>query len=634
MQGALGCTSLSQSEKDWVSKELLQHQSDAIGKWIVKKRKSLKHKLPRRDKDENLLLKNWCCNATKKCHCKAELKLIRNDLGQLVLLTKGSHVHDEVPHRRASSGLPHKLKVTLLSFVDSDIVVPKIMRQLELNGYELEGITKKQIKNFLSYQRKGRTPSNTVGGFERFVEENLWRESKSYNKDECFIVDYNLAHETGEQDFLKSLMMSFSTPQMVDWAKKSIATGMARQMTIDATFRIFTNDMLILLASGITDGAGHWFPIIYSIVPTESMESTTFHLQSFWMLMGDSAEGFFDDIYILKDAGAGLHAGVQTFFNLRGYTWHQQDCYAHLSRVDGNLQQAFKRYHIPPCTGTLIGSYVKRISYATSKEVKEILLEKFEHEFSKHEKFISWWRSTYGGPFRYWGRCDAPLGYPVSNQGHESNNNTCKRVHMPSRSTQRRMDIHKALLPLTHAISSLVREKMREYEFHPRGASLVSVKLWEKVNQFMMCSDWTLRQIVGEFTLFPSKAILDDALLIARERAIDSMKNLMVHSSMATEEMMEEVDLQLQNVLLEESTALFEKGLLPLQHECIESFFSRTSKWVVLGKNCTCHNFQDKGICKHSLAIKDECNDLKVPDHAKVLQYSKFEQLKLHHQRE
>eukprot|EP00963_Diacronema_lutheri_P008794 scaffold774_cov330-Pavlova_lutheri.AAC.1 len=98
--------------------------------------------------------------------------------------------------------------------------------------------------------------------------------------------------------------------------------------------------------------------------------------------------------------------------------------------------------------------------------------------------------------------------------------------------------------------------------------------------------------------------------------------------------MMEEVDLQLQNVLREESTALFEKGLLPLQHECMESFFSRTSKWVVLGKNCTCHNFQDKGICKHSLAIKVECNDLKVPDHAKVLQYSKFEQLKLHHQRE
>eukprot|EP00963_Diacronema_lutheri_P012633 scaffold1837_cov469-Pavlova_lutheri.AAC.1 len=148
---------------------------------------------------------------------------------------------------------------------------------------------------------------------------------------------------------------------------------------------------------------------------------------------------------------------------------------------------------------------------------------------------------------------------------------------MPSRSTQRRMDIHKALLPLTHAISSLVREKMREYEFHPHGASLASVKLWEKVNQFMMCSDWTLRQIVGEFTLFPSKAILDDALLIARERAIDSMKNLMVHSSMATEEMMEEVDLQLQNVLREESTALFEKGLLPPQHECMESFFSRTS---------------------------------------------------------
>ena len=634
MEGALGCTSLSPMEKDWVSRELLQHRRDAIGKWIVKKPKSPKHKLPCRDRDGNLLLKKWCCNASKKCHCKAEVKLIRNNVGRLLLLTKGSHVHDEVAHSKASSGLPHKLKVALLNFVDSDMMVPKIMHQLELNGFDLEGITKKQVKNFLSYQRKSHTPSNTVGGLKKFIEENIWREDKTYNEDECFIVRYRLAHEELEQDSLKSLMISFSTPQMVIWAKSTIAPGITRQMTIDATFRIFTNDTLIMLASGITDGTGHWFPILYSIVPNESMESTAFHLESLWTLLDDSASGFFDGIYVLKDAGAGLHAGVRNFFSSREHTWHQQDCYAHLSRVDGNLQQAFKRYHIPPCTGTLIGSYIKHISYATSKEVKEILLQKFEHEFAKYNKFISWWRLTYGGPFRYWGRCDAPPGYPVSNQGHESNNNTFKRIHMPSRSTQRRMDLHKALQPFTKAISSLVREKLREYDFHLSGAPHVSLKLWEKVNQFMMCSDWSMRQEVDEFTLFPSKAVLDDALSVARQRSIKVMKDLMVHSSTATQDLLEEVDLQLQSVLLEESTTFIERGLLPLEHESMEGYFSRTSKWVVCGKSCTCHNFQDKGMCKHSLASRVQRNELKIPDHAQVLQFSRFQQLKLHHQRE
>ena len=634
LEESVDCASLSQAEKDWTSNELKQHQEDAIGKWIVKKPKSLKQKLPRRDKDGNLVLKKWCCNASKKCLCPAEVKLIRNGVGRLVVLTRGSHSHEEMPHVRSSQGLPHKLKVALLNYVDSDLVVPKIMRQLELDGFDLGCTTKKQIKNFLSYNRKNCTTVNTIGGLERFIDEHTWKEGKSYTKDECFIIDHKLVHGQGEHDFLKSLMISFSTPQMLDWAKSSIVEGVARQMTVDATFKIFTNDTLILLASGTTDKAGHWFPIIYSIVPTESMESTTFHLQSLWILLGDHASDFFDDIYVLKDAGAGLHAGVQNFSNLQGHNWHQQDCYAHLSRVDGNLQQAFKRYHVPPCTGTLIGSYIKRISYATCKEVKESLLQKFEHEFAQYTKFITWWRSTYGGPFKYWGRCDAPSGYPVSNQGHESNNNTFKRIHMPSRSTQRRMDVHKALLPLTNAISSLVREKVREYEFQSGGDLTVSPYLWEKVNEFMLCYDWTLRQKVGELILFPTKVVLDAALLIARERAIKVLKGLMVHSTEATQELVEEVDLQLQNVLHEEATALVTTGLQPLESECMESFFNRTSKWIVLGKNCSCHHFQDKGICKHNLATRVESNELKIPDDARVLRYSKLQQMKLHLQRE
>lgn len=65
---------------------------------------------------------------------------------------------------------------------------------------------------------------------------------------------------------------------MLDWAKSSNVERARRQIRANASLKIFTNDWLVLLRSRITDKAGHWFPIVYSIVPRENMETTTFHL--------------------------------------------------------------------------------------------------------------------------------------------------------------------------------------------------------------------------------------------------------------------------------------------------------------------------------------------------------------------
>ena len=64
---------------------------------------------------------------------------------------------------------------------------------------------------------------------------------------------------------------------------------------------------------------------------------------------------------------------------------------------------------------------------------------------------------------------------------------------MPSRSTQRRVDILKALAPLKLGISSFVREKTREYEFQYVPQMDLDAKLWQDVNSLMMRSDWALR---------------------------------------------------------------------------------------------------------------------------------------------
>eukprot|EP00963_Diacronema_lutheri_P014663 scaffold3547_cov560-Pavlova_lutheri.AAC.1 len=189
---------------------------------------------------------------------------------------------------------------------------------------------------------------------------------------------------------------------MVEWARALCETNNAKQFTIDATFKVFTGDRFILMASGVTDGGNHWFPILYSIVPVESQATTVFHLNSIWNILSVDAERFFDGIYILKDAGAGLHSGIQAFFNERQLAWHQQDCYAHLSRVDGNLQQACKKYGVPTNSATVIAGYIKHISFSPTKQVKEELLDKFEQECAKYEAFKKWWKSTYGGPFKNW----------------------------------------------------------------------------------------------------------------------------------------------------------------------------------------------------------------------------------------
>ena len=190
---------------------------------------------------------------------------------------------------------------------------------------------------------------------------------------------------------------------------------------------------------------------------------------------------------------------------------------------------------------------------------------------------MRWWKSTYGGPFKNWARCDAPEGYPVSNQGHESNNNTLKKVHMPSRCTQRRIDLHKSVVPLKKAISSLVGEGEREFRCGHTNESSLPHKLWEEVDQFMMCTDWFLRQEVKDLTLFPSKRTVESTMKLAIQRTSTQFKELMIHSLDANEELVEEMDLQMHKLLLEQASSFCEEGMLPHPNETLRKFVERMS---------------------------------------------------------
>jgi len=626
---------ISREEHEWLEVELPKLQGDNLAKWVRRTSKGAsKAKYPIIGLDGVLTLQRWVCNASKLCGCRAEAMLKRGSDGHLIILAKGIHAHNRFEDSKEdNSSLSREIKVELLKFVESDLTVPKIMHHLEASGFDLGSMKKKQVKNFLNYQRLRRPNSSTLEDFLQWIKKNVCKEGQAMLPDECFVVNYHYNNDPSTTDALKDLMVSFSCPQMIKWMKSCVHENSIRQVTIDATFKIFTNDDHILMASGITGVGRHWFPILYSVVPGESKWTTCFHLDSLWMLLGESANQFFEGIYVLKDAGSGLHAGVHAFFEAKGCVWRQQDCYAHLSRVDGNLQQAFKRYQVPSSTGTLISGLVRRISYTICKDTRDALLAKFEKEFAYHVHFMKWWKSTYGGPFKYWGRCDAPRGYPVSNQGHESNNNTFKKIHMPSRSTQRRLELHKALVPLKRAISSIVREKEREYNGPSSLILDIPLQVWQEVDQLMICTDWSLRQEVGQLVLFPSKEIIEASLEEAKRRTTKEFHNLMIHSSEANREFIEELDLQMHTVLREEAEKFCTIGSLLLPQDTLQEYFSRKSAWVVKGSSCTCNTFLDMNVCKHTVAVKVNTKELCIPSKARQLHRSRFDRLKILYER-
>lgn len=628
---ANGCSMVSTREEHWLKESLDGLQPDKVGKWRKKTSKGKKKsKLPRKTDDGCILLDRWVCNGSKKNGCKAQVLLLRNRNGHLSLLTKEKHTHDQraVGEDKGKRGLPLYIRVELAKYVESDLVVPKIMRQLETGGVNLDGITKKMVRNHLIYQRRKRSGHGTLGEVKAFIATNMHDPTKEYQMDEVFIVDAVALDHVDEVSFFQQFKMSLSCPQMVEWAK-AIATQDQKQMTLDATFKIFTGDKFILLASGVTSGGNHWYPILYSVVPVESQDTTVFHLESIWKMLGTLAPTFFDNLFVLKDAGAGLHCGVRAFFEDKACKWSQQDCYAHLSRVDGNLQQACKKYGIASNLAVVIAKYIKQISFAPNKVIKQQMLEKFEDEFATFKEFLKWWKSTYGGPFQNWARCDAPQGFPVSNQGHESNNRTFKKVHMPSRATQRRMDTHKALKPLFLGISSLVREKEREYTFTSSRETAIGSKLWEDVDMLLMSADWALRQQVESFTLLPTPTLLECVYTSAQKSAQRQIEERLVHSNIVKDEFLRECETQVQILLKEKARQFLTYGLGPTTSESLKQYCKRRSEWVAFSSECTCFHFIDNGTCKHILSRKVTNGEVSFPVDVKILHRSRTELMKM-----
>lgn len=79
------------------------------------------------------------------CGCFAQAMVQRESQGKLILLSKGEHNHETPTSLSQKGGLSRRIKLELLKFVESNLIVPKIFCQLETSGFDLEGITKKQV---------------------------------------------------------------------------------------------------------------------------------------------------------------------------------------------------------------------------------------------------------------------------------------------------------------------------------------------------------------------------------------------------------------------------------------------------------------------------------------------------------
>ena len=629
---AIECTTMALGEQKWFEEALCALRPDHVGKWRKKTSKGKRPgKLPRKTSDDCIVLGRWVCNGLESSGCKAQLWLLRKANGHLCVLRKHTHTHDQVKtcNHSLKRGLPLSMRVELMHFIESDLVVPKIMGHPESKGFDLDGISKRMVKNYLIYQRCKHSSRGTIGEVQSIVGDNLFDPNRQYEMDEVFIVDQVIPNDADEVAFFQGFRMSLSCPQMVSWAKAIARSQAEKQMTVDATLKIFTRDKFILLASGVSGGGDHWFPIIYCVVPSESQETTLFHMRPIWKLLDEDANSFFDGLYVLKDAGAGLHSGVRAFFEEKRVKWNQQDCYAHLRRVDGNLQQACKKYGVTSTVATVISTYIRQICFAPNKAVKQSLMDKFEVEFQTFKEFMKWWKSTYGGPFLNWTRNDAPRGYPVSNQGHESNNRTFKKVHTPTRATHRRLDSHEALKPLYMGISSLVREKQREYVFPYIRELTIDEKSWEDVDVLLMSADWALRQEVNNQILLPSQNLLEHVYKNAQELTRKEVESQLVHSTLVKKEYLRECERQVQRLLTEKAMQYATYGIMPLASESLKEYSRKVSNWTLVGEDCTCFRFIEKGVCQHGLGHKLANGNVTFPATMRILHRSRTQLMRM-----
>ena len=111
------------------------------------------------------------------------------------------------------------MRVELMHFIGNDLVVPKIMGHLESKGFDLDGITKRMVKNYLTYRRRKHSSRGFIGEAQSFVADTLFDPNQRYEMDEVFIVGQITPIDVVEVSFLQGFRMRLSCSQMVSWAK-------------------------------------------------------------------------------------------------------------------------------------------------------------------------------------------------------------------------------------------------------------------------------------------------------------------------------------------------------------------------------------------------------------------------------
>lgn len=157
LQAAVGNVEILEGELQWVSDALAHLQIDGATRWVKMTAKNHNRRCySRKISDGSIILRRWTCNANKSCICKAELMLVREVCGALSMYERGNHGHDELPLITSSKkrGLPINIKAELIKYVKSDMLVLQIVHQMELGGFEFNGVKKKQVRDFLVYQRQ------------------------------------------------------------------------------------------------------------------------------------------------------------------------------------------------------------------------------------------------------------------------------------------------------------------------------------------------------------------------------------------------------------------------------------------------------------------------------------------------
>ena len=107
------------------------------------------------------------------------------------------------------------------------------------------------------------------------------------------------------------------------------------------------------------------------------------------------------------------------------------------------------------------------------------------------------------------------------------------------------------------------------------------------------------------------------------------MESQLVHSTLVKKEYLRECERQVQRLLTEKAMQYATYGIMPLASESLNEYSRKVSNWTLVGEDCTCFRFIEKGVCQHGLGHKLANGNVTFPATMRILHRSRTQLMRM-----